>query len=64
MNVTELQHEIEQLDEKEQKRLMGFMVGLQVRRDSVYREELTRRLNDRDPKRWISLVELQRRVRS
>lgn len=64
MNVIELQHEIEQLDEKEQKRLLGFMVGLQVRRDSAYREELTRRLDDRDPERWIPLEEMQRRLRS
>lgn len=64
MKITELQHEIEQLDEKAQKQLMGFMVGLQVRRDAAYRQELTRRLNDGDPQHWVSHEELERRLLS
>lgn len=60
MKIAELEREIEVLNPKQQKRLMGFLLSLQIRRDHEYRKELTRRIDEPEPAKWTSLEELRK----
>lgn len=64
MRLDELQREAERLSSEEQRKLIGFLVAMNVRRDEGYREELARRLDDQDPQAWMSLKEAERRLKS
>jgi|GraSoiStandDraft_46_1057282.scaffolds.fasta_scaffold1154083_2 hypothetical protein len=63
MKLDELQREVESLTREEQRKLIAFLVGLEVRHDEAYRSELTRRLDDKDPSSWISLKEAEYRLK-
>ncbi len=64
MDLQELQREAEQLNREEQRKLIGFLVALDLRRDESYRQELQRRLDDHDPNGWIRLDEAERRLKA
>ena len=64
MKLDELQREAEQLSPEEQRKLIGFLVAMDLRRVDGYREELSRRLDDQDPDAWITLNEAERRLKS
>jgi hypothetical protein len=61
MKLDELQREAERLTADERRKLIGFLVSIDIRRD---RAELTRRLNDQSSEGWISLKEAERRLKS
>jgi hypothetical protein len=63
MKLDELQREAERLSSDEQRKLIGFLVAMEIRRDDVYREELSRRLDDRTSDAWISLGEAEGRLK-
>jgi hypothetical protein len=62
MKLDELQREAENLTREEQRKLIAFLVGLEVRHDEAYRSELTRRLDDADPSSWISLKDANKEM--
>jgi len=62
MTLTEIQKEAQTLDNKGQKKLMGFLVSLQIRRDDEYRQELTEILDDKSPEKWLSFDEVENRL--
>ena len=64
MELQELEREVERLNPEEQRKLISFLVALDLRRDESYREELQRRLDDRDPNGWIRLDEAERRLKT
>jgi|TARA_B100001093_G_scaffold23169_1_gene20594 hypothetical protein len=64
MGFTELQKEVELLDAEGQKRLMGYLVSLQIRRNDEYRAELTRQLDQEDRTKWISFDEVEKRLKN
>ena len=64
MKLDDLQREAEHLSSEERRKLIGFLVAIDVRRDEGYREELSRRLDDPDRGAWISLKEAERRLKS
>jgi hypothetical protein len=64
VKLDDLQREAERLSPEEQRKLIGFLVTMDIRRDEGYREELRRRLDDQDPAGWISLPEAERRLKS
>ena len=64
MKLDDLQREAEHLSPEERRKLIGFLVAIDVRRDEGYREELSRRLDDPDREAWISLNEAERRLKS
>ena len=64
MELQELQREAERLNPEEQRKLIGFLVALDLRRDEGFRDELQRRLDDRDPNGWMTLDEAERRLKS
>jgi len=61
MKLDELQREAERLTPEERRKLIGFLVSINIRRDSA---ELTRRLNDQSSEGWVSLKEAERRLKS
>ncbi len=63
MKLDELQREAERLSPDEQRKLIGFLVAMNIRRDEGYREELSRRLDDRDPNAWITLKDAKGRLK-
>ena len=63
MGFAELQKEVELLDEEGQKKLMGYLVSLQIRRNDEYRAELTRQLDQEDQTKWISFDEVEKRLK-
>jgi hypothetical protein len=64
MELQELQRAAERLNPEEQRKLIGFLVALDLRRDEGVGEELQRRLDDRDPNGWIRLDEAEHRLKS
>lgn len=64
VKLDELQREAERLSSDEQRKLIGYLVAIELRRTEGYREELTRRLDDRSPESWISLEEATRRLQA
>ena len=64
MGLSELQREAERLTPEEQRKLMSFLVALDLRRDEGFQEELQRRLDDQDPDGWMRLEEAERRLKS
>ena len=63
MSITDLISEAEKLEAIDRKRLMSHLVLLRLRENDEYRKELTRRLDDKDPKNWVSLEELEKRLK-
>jgi hypothetical protein len=64
MKLDDLQREAERLSPEEQRKLIGFLVTMDIRRDEEYREELSRRLDDQDPGAWINLKEAEHKLKS
>jgi len=64
MGLSELQREAERLTPEEQRKLMSFLVALDLRRDEGFQEELQRRLDDQDPDGWMRLEEAERRLKT
>lgn len=61
MKLDELQREAERLNAEERRKLIGFLVSIDIRKD---RAELTRRLSDQRPEGWIALKEAERRLKN
>jgi len=61
MKLDELQREAERLTAEERRKLIGFLVSIDIRKD---RAELTQRLSDQSSKGWISLKEAEARLKS
>jgi hypothetical protein len=61
MQLDELQREAERLTPEERRKLIGFLVSIDIRRD---RMELSRRLDDQDSQSWIKLKEAERRLKT
>lgn len=59
MKLDELQREAERLSPEEQRKLIGFLVSRDIRRDESYREELSKRLDDQQSEAWINLKEAE-----
>ena len=64
MKLDELQREAERLSAEDQRKLIGFLVAIDLRRDESYRSELARRLDDKDPHSWMTLQDAERRLKN
>ena len=62
MEVGVLKSELEALASKDRRQVIAFLLALEERDNQVYRQELARRIDDKDPTHWISLDELDRRL--
>jgi len=62
MTIRQLKKEAAALSADKQAELVAFLIQLRNRRDPEYKRLIARRLNDRDPKRWIPLEEVKKRL--
>jgi hypothetical protein len=63
MTFAQLERQVSTLDPKAQRKLMAYLVSLELKRDDEYRAEITRRLNDNSPGAWIPMAEVRRRLK-
>jgi hypothetical protein len=62
MSFDVLKQELASLQGEERRRAIAFLVSLQDAEDSAYQEEMTRRVNDKNPERWLTLGQLDARL--
>jgi hypothetical protein len=62
METGELKSELAALDSKGRRQMIAFLLALEEQNNQEYREELARRIDDKDPNHWVSLDELDRRL--
>jgi hypothetical protein len=62
MGITEIIKEVDNLEPVDRKRLMSHLVLRRLHENESYREELARRLEDKNPEHWISLEELKKKA--
>ena len=61
MEVTTIIQEIDKLEPVDKKRVMSHMVLRRLQENAAFREEMTRRIDDKNPDNWVSLEELKKR---
>jgi len=62
MSVEELERELSGLDDTERHRIMAYLVAIEDQKDTEYKAEMARRIDDKDPSHWITLDELEKRL--
>ena len=62
MNLAVIQKEVETLAPEEQDRLAAYLTVLRMKRTPGHAEELSRRLDDRNPDHWLTLDELKEKL--
>ena len=58
-----LKEEVASLGTDDRRELMGYMVALQITEDPVYRRALTERIDDTTPENWVTLEELDAKLK-
>ena len=58
--MAELMRTIAELPGKQQNELAAFLLHLRLQNDPAWRTEMTSRIDDRNPKNWISLEDLKK----
>lgn len=61
MSLAQLKHEAAALSPAEQGELMAFLGSIQIAEDDELRAELTRKVDDKNPDKWMDLDELKKR---
>ena len=61
MDIVALQHELEALPVNQHDRVAAFLTALRLRRTGRM-EEISRRLDDKDPTKWIDWDEARQRL--
>ena len=59
MNLEEIKTEVAGMSKEQQDHLAAYLVHLSHRRDSGLHQEITARIEDKDPGNWISLDQLK-----
>ena len=55
MSIGDIKQQLERLQPDERRHLLAFLISLEGGADDRLRSELTRKIDDRDPKHWITL---------
>jgi hypothetical protein len=55
MSMAELMRAVSGLPPAQQNELAAFLLHLRLQQDPAWRAEMTRRIDDREPTRWIPL---------
>jgi hypothetical protein len=64
MSLAELKSEVDLLSPEERRQLTAYLITRDRMADPTFREELSRKIEDSDPSRWIGLEEAEKRLRS
>jgi hypothetical protein len=62
MSLAQLKDEVANLEPKELRQLMAFLVWKQNSQDEKLMAELTAKIDDSDPSHWVTLEELDKRL--
>ncbi len=60
MSMAELMREVAALPQKRQNEMAAFLLHLRLQQDPKWRTEMTRRIDDRSPKNWVRLEDLEK----
>lgn len=60
MSMADLMREVAALPQKRQNELAAFLLHLRLQQDPAWRTEMTRRIDDRNPKNWVRLETLEK----
>ncbi len=64
MSIEILKQELAGLGTVERNQMVAFLLSLQDTQNDAYREKLGRGIDDKDPAHWVTLDELDRRLRA
>ena len=59
MDLKVVEREVASWSAEDQDHLAAYLTLLRLQRSPEYTQELTRRLDDRDPANWVSLAEIK-----
>ncbi len=59
MTLDKVKEELANMPEEQQNHVAAYLVHLRHLRDPITRQELTRRIDDKDPAHWISVDQLK-----
>ena len=62
MSIEVLKQELAGLAAADRSQIMAYLLALQDGQDDAYRATLARKIDEKDPKRWASIDELDRRL--
>ena len=60
MSMAEIMREVADWPSESQNELAAFLLHLRLEKDSAWRSEMTRRIDDKDQANWVSLPELKK----
>jgi hypothetical protein len=63
MSIEAIKEELAKLDDMGRRQIIEFLGAIESEKDSEYRSEMGRRIDDRDPANWMKLEELQKELR-
>jgi TorA maturation chaperone TorD len=59
MTMEQIKEKLASMPEEQQDHLAAYMVHLRHLRDPLARQEITRKIDDREPSHWISVEQLK-----
>ncbi len=64
MSFAELKSEVDRLSPEEVQKLKAYLTLKDRMNDPEFMQEMSRKLNDPDPSRWLTLEEVEKRLNS
>jgi hypothetical protein len=64
MSMAELMRVVASLPPEQQNELAAYLMHLRLQHDAGWRAEMTRRIDDKEHKNWVSLQELKEEFKS
>ncbi len=64
MSLAELKSEVDRLSPEERRQLTAYLVTRDRMLDAEFRQELTRKIDDKGSERWMPLEEAEKRLLS
>ncbi len=61
MSLETIMEEAGKLSDEDSRRLSAYLVSVRRSREAGYAEEMARRIDDKDPKNWVTIEDLDRR---
>ena len=62
MSIGDIKQELQRLQPEERRHLLAFLISLEGGVDARLRAELTKKIDDQDSKKWITLEEAKERL--
>ena len=62
MNFAELQKSVSSLNLQDRRKLVAYLVSLEDSRDQQYKETLSRKIDDDNPDKWLSIEALNAKL--